>query len=188
MNYEADDLIATYAKHITDAGAKVTAIESSIDRISLLKINLKRLNFEANIIHADGTKWGSKLKYDGVLIDAPCSSTGVMRRNPDILRRKSHNLDYLTNLQYKLLINGIKLLKKGGFLLYCTCSLEKEEGEYQIDRILDERGDIELKKIQKKDFVIFQEFIHPNGYLRILPNTIGDGGNDGFFISILQKK
>ena len=111
-----------------------------------------------------------------------------MRRNPDILRRKSHNLDYLTNLQYKLLINGIKLLKKGGFLLYCTCSLEKEEGEYQIDRILDERDDIELKKIQKKDFVIFQEFIHPNGYLRILPNTIGDGGNDGFFISILQKK
>ena len=174
--------------NLIDAGAKVTAIESNIDRISLLKTNLKRLNFEADIIHADGTKWSTKLKYDGVLIDAPCSSTGVIRRNPDILRRKNHTLDYLTNLQHKLLINGIKLLKKGGFLLYCTCSLEKEEGEFQIDRILDERDDIELRKIQKKDFVLFQEFIHPNGYLRILPNTIGDGGNDGFFISILQKK
>ena len=174
--------------NLIDAGAKVTAIESNIDRISLLKINLKRLNFEANIIHADGTKWRTKLKYDGVLIDAPCSSTGVMRRNPDILRRKNHNLDYLTNLQHKLLNNGIKLLKKGGFLLYCTCSLEKEEGEYQIDRILDERDDIELRNIGKKDIGIYQEFIHTSGYLRILPNTIADGGNDGFFISILQKK
>ena len=174
--------------NLIDAGAKVTAIESSIDRINLLKINLKRLNFEADIIHADGTKWSTKLKYDGVLIDAPCSSTGVIRRNPDILRRKNHNLDYLTNLQYKLLINGIKLIKKGGFLLYCTCSLEKEEGEYQIDRVLDERDDIALRKIDKKDISIFQEFIDPNGYLRILPNTIADGGNDGFFISILQKK
>ena len=174
--------------NLIDAGAKVTAIESSVDRINLLKINLKRLNFEADIIHADGTKWSTKLKYDGVLIDAPCSSTGVIRRNPDILRRKNHNLDYLTNLQHKLLINGIKLIKKGGFLLYCTCSLEKEEGEYQIDRILNQRDDIALRKIEKKDISIFQEFIHPNGYLRILPNTIADGGNDGFFISILQKK
>ena len=174
--------------NLIDAGAKVTAIESNIDRISLLKINLKRLNFEADIIHADGTKWSTKLKYDGVLIDAPCSSTGVMRRNPDILRRNNHNLDYLTNLQHKLLINGIKLLKKGGFLLYCTCSLEKEEGECQIDRILDERDDIELRNIGKKDIGIFQEFIHTSGYLRILPNIIADGGNDGFFISILQKK
>ena len=174
--------------NLIDAGAKVTAIESSIDRIRLLKINLKRLNFEADIIHADGTKWSTEIKYDGVLIDAPCSSTGVMRRNPDILRRENHNLDYHTNLQYKLLNNGIKLLKKGGFLVYCTCSLEKEEGEYQIDRILDERDDIALRKIGKKDIGIFHEFIHTNGYLRILPNIIADGGNDGFFISILQKK
>mgnify|MGYP001177435853 CR=1 FL=1 len=174
--------------NLIDAGAKVTAIDSSVDRIDILKRNLKRLNLKADIIHADGTIWSTKLKYDGVLIDAPCSSTGVIRRNPDILRRRNHNLDYLTNLQHKLLINGIELLKKGGFLLYCTCSLEKEEGEYQIERIIEERQDIAVKKIDKKDVRIFQEFIHPKGYLRILPDTIADGGNDGFFISILQKK
>ena len=174
--------------NLIDAGARVTAIDSSVDRIDILKRNLKRLNLEADIIHADGTIWSTKFKYDGVLIDAPCSSTGVIRRNPDILRRKNHNLDYLTSLQHKLLINGIELLKKGGFLVYCTCSLEKEEGEHQIERIIDERQDITLKKIDKKDIRIFQEFIHPKGYLRILPDTIVDGGNDGFFISILQKK
>tara|TARA_Y100000591_G_C21844285_1_gene707688 strand:- start:511 stop:1839 length:1329 start_codon:yes stop_codon:yes gene_type:complete len=174
--------------NLIDAGAKVTAIDSSIERLDILKRNLKRLNFEADVVHADSTRWITKLKYDGVLIDAPCSSTGVIRKNPDILRRKTHNLDYLTNLQHKLLINGIELLKKGGLLVYCTCSIEKEEGEYQIERIMDEREDIIIKKISTKDIGIFQEFIHPKGYLRILPNTIADGGNDGFFISILKKK
>ncbi len=174
--------------NLIDAGAKVTAVDSNIDRIDILKRNLRRLNFEADIVHADSTKWRPELKFDGVLIDAPCSSTGVIRRNPDILRREEHNLDYLTNLQHKLLINGIEILKTDGLLIYCTCSLEKEEGEYQIERILNERNDITIRKIGKKDISIFQEFIHPKGYLRILPNTIADGGNDGFFISILQKK
>ena len=121
-------------------GAIVVAVDKSAERLKILKENLDRLKYKAKIVHADGTIWFPKEKVDGVLIDAPCSSTGVIRRNPDILRRKINNLEFFTHNQEKLLNNGINMLKVGGILIYCTCSLEPEEGEDQINRILKDRN------------------------------------------------
>jgi len=173
--------------NLIQAGATVTAIDSSKERIKVLQQNLKRLKYKAEIIHADASVWAPEKNYDGVLIDAPCSSTGVIRRNPDILRRKDFNLDYFVSIQEKLLNNGLNVLKKGGILIYCTCSMEREEGEDQIKKILSERTDVKIKEIDKDKISIVKKYIKPEGYVRIMPNTIADGGNDGFFISILQK-
>jgi len=173
--------------NLIQAGATVTAIDSSKERIKVLQQNLKRLKYKAEIIHADASVWAPEKSYDGVLIDAPCSSTGVIRRNPDILRRKDFNLDYFVSIQEKLLNNGLNVLKKGGILIYCTCSMEREEGEDQIKKILSERTDVKIKEIDKDKISIVKKYIKPEGYVRIMPNTIADGGNDGFFISILQK-
>jgi len=173
--------------NLIQAGATVTAIDSSKERIKVLQQNLKRLKYKAEIIHTDASVWAPEKSYDGVLIDAPCSSTGVIRRNPDILRRKDFNLDYFVSIQEKLLNNGLNVLKKGGILIYCTCSMEREEGEDQIKKILSERTDVKIKEIDKDKISIVKKYIKPEGYVRIMPNTIADGGNDGFFISILQK-
>lgn len=173
--------------NLIQAGAIVTAIDSSKERIKVLQQNLKRLKYKAEIIHADASVWAPEKRYDGVLIDAPCSSTGVIRRNPDILRRKDFNLDYFVSIQEKLLNNGLNVLKKGGILIYCTCSMEREEGEDQIKKILTERTDVKIKEIDKEKISIVKKYIKPEGYVRIIPNTLADGGNDGFFISILQK-
>ena len=173
--------------NLIQAGAIVTAIDSSKERIKVLQQNLKRLKYKAEIIHADASVWAPEKRYDGVLIDAPCSSTGVIRRNPDILRRKDFNLDYFVSIQEKLLNNGLNVLKKGGILIYCTCSMEREEGETQIKKILSERTDVKIKEIDKDKISFVKKYIKPEGYVRIIPNTLADGGNDGFFISILQK-
>ncbi|MEL0232314.1 MAG: RsmB/NOP family class I SAM-dependent RNA methyltransferase [Hyphomicrobiales bacterium] len=173
--------------NLIQAGAIVTAIDSSKERIKVLEQNLRRLKYKAEIIHADASVWSPKKPYDGVLIDAPCSSTGVIRRNPDILRRKDFNLDYFVSIQEKLLRNGLDIIKKGGILVYCTCSMEKEEGEDQIKKILSERADVNIKEIDIEKISIVKKYIKPEGYVRIIPNTLADGGNDGFFISILQK-
>tara|TARA_B110000438_G_C15807654_1_gene648190 strand:- start:571 stop:1899 length:1329 start_codon:yes stop_codon:yes gene_type:complete len=169
-------------------GAIVVAVDKSAERLKILKENLDRLKYKAKIVHADGTIWFPKEKVDGVLIDAPCSSTGVIRRNPDILRRKINNLEFFTHNQEKLLNNGINMLKVGGILIYCTCSLEPEEGEDQINRILKERTDIKLRKIILEKLPEFKKSIRKEGFMRILPGILPDGGNDGFFISILEKK
>jgi 16S rRNA (cytosine967-C5)-methyltransferase len=173
--------------NLIQAGAIVTAIDSSKERIKVLEQNLRRLKYKAEIIHADASVWSPKKPYDGVLIDAPCSSTGVIRRNPDILRRKDFNLDYFVSIQEKLLNNGLNVLKKGGILIYCTCSMEREEGEDQIKKIMSERTDVRIKEIDKDKISFVKKYIKPEGYVRIIPNTLADGGNDGFFISILQK-
>jgi len=169
-------------------GAIVTAVDKSLNRLKVLKDNLNRLDYKAVIVHADGTKWLPKNKVDGVLIDAPCSSTGVIRRNPDILLKEISNLDYFTQNQMNLLNNGINMLKKGGILIYCTCSLEPEEGENQINKILKDRKDILIRKINAERIPEFKKCVRKEGFMRIIPGVIPDGGNDGFFISILEKK
>jgi 16S rRNA (cytosine967-C5)-methyltransferase len=80
------------------------------------------------------------------------------------------------------------MLKKGGVLIYCTCSLEPEEGENQINKILKDRKDIHIREINAEKIPEFKKCIKKEGFMRILPGVIADGGNDGFFISILEKK
>ena len=119
------------------AGASVVAVDSSKTRLGLLAENLARLGLQAELVLADAASWQPGEKFDAVLLDAPCSSTGTIRRHPDIPYTKSQkDVVALAALQSKLLDNAAKLLKPGGKLVYSTCSLEPEEGEAQIASLL----------------------------------------------------
>ena len=119
------------------AGASVVAVDSSKTRLALLTDNLKRLGLEAETVKADAATWQPDESFDAVLLDAPCSSTGTIRRHPDIPYVKSaEDIAALAPLQERLLDNAARLVKPGGRLVYSTCSLEPEEGEAQVAALL----------------------------------------------------
>ena len=121
---------------LAPAGAQVTAVDRSEPRLARLRQNLARLQLNAEVVKADAAQWQGG-PFDAVLLDAPCSSTGTIRRHPDIPWLKSEaDLAKLTALQTRLLDHAVTLLKPGGTLVYCTCSLEPEEGEDQIAALL----------------------------------------------------
>jgi 16S rRNA (cytosine967-C5)-methyltransferase len=114
------------------AWAKVTALDQSSGRMDRLRINLGRLGFDAETIVADAATWQPGRTFDAVLLDAPCTATGTIRRHPDIphLKREA-DIASLAELQKRMLANAASLLKPGGILVFSTCSLEPEEGEEQ---------------------------------------------------------
>ena len=119
---------------LAHAGAQVTAVDRSGARLARLRQNLTRLKLDATVAEADAALWQGG-PFDAVLVDAPCSSTGTIRRHPDIPWLKSEtDLGKLAALQTRLLDHAATLVKPGGTLVYCTCSLEREEGEDQITR------------------------------------------------------
>src|SRR6201989_1682256 len=119
------------------AGASVTAIDRSPNRVARLRDNFTRLGLEAAMVVADATEWQSEQKFDGVLVDAPCASTGTIRRHPDVAwLRQELDIGALTTLQQRLLQKAVSLLKPGGTLVYCTCSLAPEEGDHAVATLL----------------------------------------------------
>ena len=119
------------------AGAQVTAVDVSERRLARLTENLDRLGLTVETVCADAGSWRDETGFDGVLLDAPCTGTGTLRRHPDIARLKTEkDLEELTQLQARLLRHAATLLRPGGVLVYCTCSLEREEGEAQITNLL----------------------------------------------------
>ncbi len=129
-------------------GAHVTAVDHSASRLHRLKENLDRLGLEAEIVQADVAAWTAPGPCDAVLLDAPCSATGTIRRNPDIPYLKAEaDIAALSGVQARLLEHALGLLKPGGLLVYSTCSLEAEEGEAQIERLLVARPDVALLPI-----------------------------------------
>ena len=119
------------------AGASVVAVDISKTRLKTLSANLARLGLAATTVVADATTWTPEERFDAILLDAPCSSTGTIRRHPDIPYLKSpKDIEDLARLQARLLDNAASLLKPGGTLVYSTCSLELEEGEAQIAALL----------------------------------------------------
>ena len=170
-------------------GANVTSIEISKKRIGTMKENFQRTQLKPKIICADILKWTSDKKYDFILLDAPCSATGTIRKNPDLIHiKEQHDLKQNIQLQKLLLRRAISFLSSTGVLVYCVCSLEIEEGEDQIEAFLAENSTISLMPIDDKEFPEYKHFINPRGYLRTLPHLQVDGGIDGFFISKLYKK
>ncbi|MDC1303025.1 RsmB/NOP family class I SAM-dependent RNA methyltransferase [Pelagibacterales bacterium] len=170
-------------------GANVTCIEISKKRIDTMQENFRRTQLKPEIICADILKWTSDKKYDFILLDAPCSATGTIRKNPDLIHiKEQHDLKKNIQLQKLLLQRAINFLSSTGVLVYCVCSLEIEEGENQIDAFLAENEAISLIPIDEKEFPEYKHFINPRGYLRTLPHLQVDGGIDGFFISKLYKK
>ena len=175
------------------AGARVTAVDRSPTRIARLRDNLSRLSLEAETIAADALEWQAG-PFDAVLLDAPCSSTGTIRRHPDVPWLKSEaDLTVLTSLQQRLLDRAVELLKPGGRLVYCVCSLEPEEAERQIVALLARNAQVARAPITPADVAGVAEFVTGDGDLRTLPLHWPDpdpqwGGIDGFYAARLTRK
>jgi 16S rRNA (cytosine967-C5)-methyltransferase len=157
-----------------------------------LRENLARLKLDADVVKADAAEWQGG-PFDAVLVDAPCSSTGTVRRHPDIPWLKSEaDLTKLTALQSRLLDRAATLVKPGGTLIYCTCSLEAEEGENQIAALLERNADLRRKPVAAHEIADQAEFITSEGDLRTLPCHWPDAdprmaGLDGFYAARLVR-
>ncbi len=177
---------------LAQAGAVVTAVDRSEHRMGRVRDNLARLGLAAQIVVADATTWTAQ-PFDAVLLDAPCSSTGSIRRHPDIpwLKRES-DIAALADLQRRLLDRAADLVKVGGYLVYCTCSLEPEEGEAQIAALLEREPRWRRAPIAAMDVHGHAEFVNRDGDLRTLPCHLPDpdsrfSGLDGFYAGRLLR-
>ena len=171
------------------AKARLTAVDRSETRLGRLKRNLSRLGLSTNLVTADATKWGPPAPVDAVLLDPPCTSTGTIRRHPDILHSKSWaELTKLTALQDRLLAAAVEMLKPGGRLVYCVCSLQPEEGEHRIAKFVESGVPVDLDPIRADEIGGIVDAITTQGELRTLPHHLGDkGGLDGFFAARLIR-
>jgi 16S rRNA (cytosine967-C5)-methyltransferase len=166
------------------AGAKVIAVDSSFERMKRVMTNLDRLKLVAQIEVADALTWRPKEPADAVLLDAPCTATGTVRRHPDVLWRKDFS-DVMAqaDLQRRLLHAAAEMLKLGGALIYCVCSLAREESEDIVEAFLANNPSF------VRDPVTQPPFATPSGDLRTLPSHWTDlGGLDGFYAARLQKR
>lgn len=173
-------------------GANVISVDRSAKRLVRLQENMRRLRLDQNVKTevADAAVWKAREPAKFILLDAPCSATGTIRRNPDVPWLKSMvDLNSLVDLQARLLTNALAMLAPGGTLIYCTCSLQKAEGEYQIERALAAHpGQIERVPITNSEVGGIADLITPEGDLRIFPSHLANlGGMDGFFVSRLRK-
>lgn len=173
------------------AGAHVVALDRSAARMATLAENLRRVGLSDRVqtVIEDGAQWTPREKFKYVLIDAPCTATGTIRRHPDLLVLKNEKDQAgLQSIQERLLDHADVLLDKGGVLIYCTCSLQKAEGEHQVERFLLTHRNFQRIPIRKEEFGSLDGMVNSEGDLRVLPYHLKEqGGMDGFFISRLQK-
>jgi 16S rRNA (cytosine967-C5)-methyltransferase len=177
---------------LVQAGARVTAVDRSPQRLARLRENFGRLGFAAETIAADVLEWQAG-PFDAVLLDAPCSSTGTIRRHPDVPWLKSEaDIAVLVSLQQRLLDRAVAMLGVSGTLIYCVCSLEREECEAQIDALLARTPGLARVPIAPAEVFGQGEFVTAQGDLRTLPFYLADaeprwGGLDGFFAARLTR-
>ncbi|NEV00749.1 RsmB/NOP family class I SAM-dependent RNA methyltransferase [Bradyrhizobium uaiense] len=176
------------------AGAHVTAVDRSPARVARLRDNLTRLALPAETVVADAAEWPAEAaSFDGILIDAPCTSTGTIRRHPDVAwLRQEGDIAALSALQKRLLQKATHLLKPGGTLVYCTCSLEPEEGEHAIAALLASESGLRRAPVEKDEVAGLDDIITADGDLRTLPSHLPNadprlGGLDGFYAARLVK-
>jgi len=179
------------AAQLAAAGAHVTAIDRSENRLKRLRENLTRLGLSAEVVAADATAWKDG-PFDAVLLDAPCSATGTIRRHPDIpWQKEPDDLAVLAALQARLLDNAARLTRLGGVLVYATCSLEPEEGERQIESFLARHRNFVREPVKPAELGGLPDMISPAGDLRSLPCHLPNAdsrlaGCDGFFATRLR--
>jgi 16S rRNA (cytosine967-C5)-methyltransferase len=169
---------------LADTGALVTAIESNPSRIARLRENLDRLHLTVDTVQADATIWRPAEKLDAVLLDAPCSATGTIRRHPDVAHlKRPRDVQGLVAQQDRLLDAACDMLKPGGRLVYAVCSLQPDEGTLRIEAAL-KRLPLTLQPFTPTDLPGLPEAITPQGTIRTTPAMWPDrGGMDGFFIA-----
>jgi 16S rRNA (cytosine967-C5)-methyltransferase len=181
---------------LVHAGARVTAVDRSPGRMTRLRDNLARLGLETETVVADAAEWqggSSNGGFDGILVDAPCGSTGTIRRHPDVAwLRQEGDITALMALQKRLLQKAVTLLRPGGTLVYCTCSLEPEEGEQAVAALLAAETAMRRAPIDAGEVAGLTEIVTADGDLRTLPCHLPHvdprlAGLDGFYAARLVK-
>jgi 16S rRNA (cytosine967-C5)-methyltransferase len=175
------------------AGAIVTALDISTSRLKRLGENLDRLGLEARLTQADLLAWEPGEQFEAVLLDAPCTATGTIRRHPDIpWLKRPQDIDTLSTLQGRMLDRAAKLVSPGGLLVYATCSLEPEEGVAQVAPFLLRHPEFTLRPIDAAELMWLGHLLSPDRMLRTLPcQSFGDEavmqGMDGFFAARFRR-
>ncbi len=175
------------------AGATVVALDRSAERLKLLAANLERLGLHADMAVADAIGYSAP-PFDAILIDAPCASTGTIRRHPDVAwTKKPGDIEALAQLQSKMLDRAASLTRPRGRIVYSTCSLEPEEGEAQIVAFLRRNPDFRRDPVDAAAEAIPPQFVNSDGDLRTLPQMLPNedprlAGMDGFFAARVVRK
>lgn len=171
------------------SGASVVALDRSAVRLKRLTENLQRTGLTAEVVATPAEDWDDPRTFDAVLLDAPCTATGTFRRNPEVLRAtKPADVAKLADVQHRLLDAAAERVKPGGRLVYCVCSLEREEGETQIIAFLRRNPAFRTAPAVPAGAGAPDEALTPEGWLRILPSMWAEkGGVDGFFIARLDR-
>lgn len=168
------------------AGARVTALDISGPRLKRLEENLRRTGLEAEVVVADAQHWCPKARFDAVLLDAPCSASGTIRRHPDLpFVKDGSELAALVALQAALMDRALELVRPGGRIVFCTCSLLPEEGEAQLAAALARHPGLRVERPGIAG--VEPRWITAEGALRLRPDHWAErGGMDGFFIVRLR--
>ncbi len=169
-------------------GASVVAVERDPLRLGRLRQNLQHWQLQAEIVQTDAASWSPGRLFDAVLLDAPCSATGTIRRHPDVPHlKRPRDVRALTEAQDRLLHAAAAMLRRGGRLIYSVCSLQPEEGAPRVQFAVS-AGDLRHDPFNAAEITDLPEALTPDGFLRTLPSMWGDrGGMDGFFIARLVK-
>lgn len=176
------------------AGADVTAIDISASRLKRLEENMRRLGLNVHTVTADLREFTPKEPFDAILLDAPCSATGTIRRHPDVpWIKQAYDVEKLSEIQRELFDRVLGWVKPGGLVVYCTCSLEAAEGEAQARAFLERQaGKVELVPVTAGEIGGLAQCVTEEGFLRCLPchlaaNDEEAGGLDGFFAARFRR-
>lgn len=171
------------------AGAHVVAVDRSPARLRQLAENLQRLHLTAELVEADAAAWRPDAPLDRILLDVPCSSTGTIRRHPDVARLKGpDDVGRLAVAQQRLLAAAAAMLAPGGVLVYCACSLQPEEGAARIDSLLADARDLHRLPVRPHEIGGCADVLTSVGDLRTLPcHLSASGGMDGFYAARIRR-
>ncbi|MCW5724424.1 MAG: RsmB/NOP family class I SAM-dependent RNA methyltransferase [Maricaulaceae bacterium] len=172
------------------AGADVTALDASAKRLKRLTENLVRTGLTAQVIAADGRSFRPEAPFDAILLDAPCTATGTLRRRPDAAwLKKPGDVAALAQIQDQLGAAAAEMLRLGGRMIICTCSMQPEEGEQWLSRLLAARDDLALDPVRAQELPELQAALTPENSVRLTPEIWADkGGIDGFFIARVVRR
>jgi 16S rRNA (cytosine967-C5)-methyltransferase len=174
---------------LASAGARVTAIDRSSRRLDRLVANLGRLGLPVSALAADALTWRPNQPVDAVLLDAPCTATGAIRRHPDVPHLKNpEDVARLAVVQENLLRAAVDIVRPGGTLVYCTCSLEPEEGLERVEALLRSGAPVERRPVDADEIGAPADWVTDRGDLRTLPCHLAEhDGVDGFYAARLRK-
>jgi 16S rRNA (cytosine967-C5)-methyltransferase len=169
-------------------GSSVVAVERDPIRLARLRENLRRWHMEVETVEADAAAWRPPQLFDAVLLDAPCSATGTIRRHPDVPHlKRPRDIRALAEIQDRQLTAAGAMLRPGGRLIYAVCSLQPEEGVPRVDAALA-RGGLRHQPFTNAELAALPQALTGGGFLRTHPGMWPErGGMDGFFAARLIK-